>query len=263
MTTPPAGSKQSELMRRTSEVGTPNMPLVSQTSRKLRERWPEWMQQLPYLRLPPPKEGFSLIDRVEMRKILEGATPQALAAIEKDLDHLEKELMPFFAKRDAEASLQQNRYRTVQIGFILLSMVATVLGSVLALTTGSAPWMVPYLAFAETVVALLATFLATLSGRESPMGLWLKNRQRAESLRREFFRFLMDLPPYSDLDGYRRRMLLSERAARINEGQYPDETISIASTPSVVKPPPSANSTTMPSVKPPSTNTTNNSAAGR
>jgi len=251
MTTPPIGDSsaspgQSALARKTATMQTPDMPLVTQTSSHRRERWPEWLQQLPYFKLPPAKAGFSLIDRVEMRKLLDGATPEALASIEKDLDHLEKELIPFFVRCDADASLQQNRYRLIQIGFIFLSMTATILGSVLALTASSIPGVVPYLAFAETVVALIATYLATVGGRQAPLDLWLKNRRRAESLRREFFRYLMDLPPYDELEGYRRRMLLSERAARVNAGQYPDDSTSITAAPTVVKTPPTPPASTGP-----------------
>jgi hypothetical protein len=72
-------------------------------------------------------------------------------------------------------------------------------------------------------VALLATFLATISGRESPLPIWLNNRRRAEQLRREYFRYLMNLPPYDSIEGYQRQMAASRRAADINRGVFPEE----------------------------------------
>lgn len=223
-----------------------NLPRVgppqSQSSNRSRDKWPAWAKQLPYFRLPPAKENFTLIDREEFRRLLSGVgapEPDArqaavqqnqtdgptLRAIEDDLEVLERELIPLFRERDREAKIQQNRYRLYQISFITLSAIATILGSLLAVALNRNPPLVPIIAFGETLVALLATFLAQISGRESPFPLWLTNRRAAESLRREYFRFLMHLPPYETLDGYKRRILLAERAALINRGTAPDDKL--------------------------------------
>jgi hypothetical protein len=69
----------------------------------------------------------------------------------------------------------------------------------------------------------LVIFLATISGRSAPLPNWLNNRRRAEHLRREYFRFLMHLPPYDEPVVYKRQELLSERAADINRGVNPDD----------------------------------------
>jgi len=51
----------------------------------------------------------------------------------------------------------------------------------------------------------------------------LVNRRASEQLRREFFRYLAHLPPYDRLDGYRRKLTLSQRSADINRGVYPQD----------------------------------------
>jgi len=92
-----------------------------------------------------------------------------------------------------------------------------------ALSIDSNPGLVPFFAFLETVIAAFVAYLATVSGREPPMPQWLTNRRASEQLRREFFRYLTHLPPYDKLDGYRRKLTLSQRAADINRGVYPQE----------------------------------------
>jgi heme exporter protein D len=146
-----------------------------------------------------------------------------LKRLQEDIDFLDHELLRLFRQRDFEASLNQNRYRLFQIRFMLLAAIATVIGALQGLALGNNNALVPWLAFAETVVALVVTYQATISGRESPLPLWLQNRRRAEYLRREYFRYLMDLPPYDTVEGYERKLLLSTRAANINRGIYPDQ----------------------------------------
>jgi hypothetical protein len=135
------------------------------------------------------------------------------------MDYLDKELLRLFRERDYEAKQQQNRYRVYQLGYIGLAAAATLIGSLVAVAPRD---MVPILAFLETLIALLTTYLATISGREQPLPLYLSNRRRAEHLRREYFRFLMDMPPYDTLDGYDRHRTLSMRAADINRGFFPE-----------------------------------------
>lgn len=209
-----------------------------------RRRWPAWAKQLPHFKLPPADPNFSLVPKQEALNLLRPdpskvtdstsasahppfrATDKTIRAIESDLNLLEREVVKLFRERDLEAKLQQNRYRLYQISFIALSAVATAIGSLLALAlTQQPPVWVPVLGFAETVVALLATFLAQISGRESPFMLWLENRRAAESLRREYFRYLVRLPPYDNesMPPYERRLLLAERAALINRGSSPDD----------------------------------------
>ena len=97
------------------------------------------------------------------------------------------------------------------------------IGSLQLITFGNQPEIMPGFAFLETVIALMTAFLAALGGREQPQEQWLLNRRRAEQLRREYFRFLTRVPPYDEIAGYQRRMLLAQRAAEINRGVQPQE----------------------------------------
>jgi hypothetical protein len=127
-----------------------------------------------------------------------------------------------FRVRDYQAKFQQNRYRQYQIAYMLLATAATIAGSLLAISLRDTPQSAPFWGLVETLIALGATFLSALSTREPPLPLWIENRRIAEQLRREYFRFLMDLEPYDALEGYDRRSTLSMRAARINRGALPN-----------------------------------------
>lgn len=197
---------------------------LTQAKTGFRQNWPAWAKQFPQLRFPEtPNLGYQLVDRAELRKKLAHVDPDALKRIEEDMDFLDHELMRLFRERDHGAATQQNRYRMYQIMFMVLATLATLIGSLQALTLTGNPNWVPVFAFIETLVALLTTYLATISGREPSMSLWLSNRRRAENMRREYFRYLMNMPPYDEVDGYERRQLLASRAADINRGIFPDK----------------------------------------
>lgn len=199
-----------------------NQP-VTQQKRDFRKNWPAWMKQLPQNNFPPPDPNFQLIDKAKMRELLKDTDPNVVKRLEEDMEFLEHELLRLFRDRDYEAKLQQNRYRQIQIFYTVLAFMATLIGGFQALSLNSNPTLVPLFAFAETVVALFTTLLATISGREPPMQLWLANRRRAEQLRREYFMYVTNVPPYDQYSGYRRKMMLSTRVANINRGIYPDE----------------------------------------
>jgi hypothetical protein len=188
-----------------------------------RSRWPIWAKQLPYLRMPPANPNFQLIDPGELEVALKGADSAEVKRIQDDIAFMDHELLRLFAQQDREAAVQQNRYRLYQIGYILLAALATLIGSLQALTLAGQRELMPWFAFGETIVALCATFLATIAGREPPLVLYLNSRRRAESLRREYFRFLMNLPPYDSVTGPQRRMMLASRAADVNRGVFPGE----------------------------------------
>jgi hypothetical protein len=194
--------------------------LISQAKAGFRARWPVWLQRMPQYNFPPPNEDFQLIDRDQLKQVLTGVDEEIVAGIEADIKHMDYELLRLFRKLDYEAKYQQNRYFLYQIAYMVLAFAATLIGSTLALALDAKPGLVPWLAFAETVVALLTTYLATLSGREPPMPLWVSNRRRAEAMRREYFRYLLNLPPYDEVTGYQREMQLSRRAADINRGFF-------------------------------------------
>ncbi|MBL8152927.1 MAG: DUF4231 domain-containing protein [Anaerolineae bacterium] len=205
-------------------TGGPAATFATQQRPGFRQGWPEWARQLPRSGFEKePNPNYQLIKPEEMAQILAAADPESVKRLQDDMDFLDHELLRLFRQRDFEASLNQNRYRLIQIRFMALAAVATVIGALQALALGNENQLVPWLAFAETVVALVVTYMATIAGREPPLPLWLQNRRRAEYLRREYFRYLMDLPPYDTVDGYERKLLLSTRAANINRGIYPDQ----------------------------------------
>jgi hypothetical protein len=224
--TPSEGSSslawQTAAQKMVSQVDEPS----TQGKTGFRKNWPVWareMPQFPRFNPPDPDPNYQLIDSQKLREVLNGFDPEVIQKIEQDIQFMDYELLRLFRERDHEAKLQQNRYRLFQIFFIGLAAVATMIGSIQALMLNNNPGAVPIFSFLETVVALLATFLATISGREAPLPIWLANRRRAEQLRREYFRFLVNLPPYDGLDSFQRRTLLSKRAADINRGIDPDE----------------------------------------
>ncbi len=199
---------------------------VTQEKRGFRSGWPAWAKQLPRLSFPAPPENFQLIDAAKLEAFFkeQGIGTQTAQRIRDDINHMDHELLRLFRERDYEAAYHQNRYRMFQLLYIMLATLATLIGAFLALMLNANPNMVPILGFAETLVALSTTYLATVSGREPPLPLWMENRRKAEFLRREYFRYLMDLEPYTELEGFEREQRLSLRAARINRGYFPETT---------------------------------------
>jgi hypothetical protein len=203
-----------------------NTEPISQEKQGFRRNWPAWAQQLPRLRFPPPSEvddsKFQLIDPQKLQEVLRNADPEAVKRIQNDIVFLDHELLRLFRNLDYQAKFEQNRYRVYQLTYMLLAAAATLVGSFLALALNSNPIWVPWLAFIETLIALATAYMATVSGREPPMPRWMSNRRKAEHLRREYFRYLMRLPPYDKLDGYKLKQTLSVRAADINRGFFPE-----------------------------------------
>lgn len=193
---------------------------------KYRGRQHPLLKELPFFtKFPSLDPKFSLINEEQLAAFFEREKIDAKiqADIRADIDHMEHELLRMFRDRDYKAKLHQNRYRLYQILYIWLAALAGTLGAAQALSIDSNPGLVPLFAFIETVIAAFVAYLATVSGREPPLPEWLSNRRAAEQLRREFFRYLMHLPPYDRLDGYRRKLTLSQRAADINRGVYPQD----------------------------------------
>lgn len=201
-------------------------PITQERNPNRRANWPEWMRQMPRLHFPPPNDAFQLVDPEKVTNLLSGLDSTTQQSIMNDLKFLNSELLKRFQERDHEASLQQNRYRLYQIGFIVLATSATIVGSLQSLALGNNPTLVPWLAFIETGIALLATYLATIGSREPPLERWMTNRQRSEGLRREYFRYLLCLPPYDAIpEEYKRRLMLKERMADIYRGVFPQESL--------------------------------------
>lgn len=194
---------------------------ISQGKKDFRKGWPMWMKQMPRFRnFPDPDENFQLLDNEQIEQMMEKHDPQAAERMKADIKHMEYELLRLFRTVDYQAKRQQNRYRFYQITYMVLAFVAILIGSMLALSLEVNPGLAPWLAFGETIVALITTYVATISGREPALPAWLNNRRRAEALRREYFRYLMNMEPYDAVAGYHREMLLSRRAADVNRGVF-------------------------------------------
>lgn len=223
--------------------GVLSSAMKTPSSQKGRQWWrryaPIIIQELPLFAINRlPVADYRFISDCDVLALLEDEMifPVGMANREATQDYvcrhlteqlgiLDDKLMRLFRQLDHQAKFQQNRYRKLQLVFIFLATVATALGGIQALALSASPADVPLFAFLETIVALSVTFLAALTGREPPLSQWLNNRRKAEQMRREFFRFLLDLPPYQMLNSDTRQMLLQKRVADINRGVYPDEPV--------------------------------------
>jgi hypothetical protein len=180
------------------------------------------MKELPSWVPIKSRRKFSLIDRDHLKIILDKASPDDAARFTADLDFLEQEMGESYVEWDREAKVAQNRYRRNQINNILLAMVATIVGSFQAVVVGHDATLLRWLGLIETVIAVFAVFLSTGFNAIPPLPEWIKQRRRTESLRQEYFRFLMHQTPYdeapSDLE---RQGLLRARVGDINSGKFP------------------------------------------
>ena len=202
---------------------SPNSEEVQQPltqEKNLRIRWPAFARDFPRREITPDPT-FKLIPEKELNEKLATVDPSIADSIRAQLAHLDKELMGLFRTQDAEAKVGQNQYRKFQLAFIVLALIATVIGSLQGLARDSEITL-SVLALLETVVALFAVFVSRLAAHDSPLTRWLSNRRHAEGLRQEFFRYLMYAAPYDDENTARREILLAQRAAEIHRGNYPE-----------------------------------------
>jgi hypothetical protein len=220
--TTPAPSSAAPPGKSAKDVPAP----ITQGRADFRKRLPVWVQDLPQFATFYPAEPdpeYQLLSRQEIEALIKDAPEPVRKEILEDLDFMDYEVLRLFRQRDHQAKYNQNRYRRRQIFFLALAVSATLIGSIQVIALSSNPSIMPLFAFLETLVALVTAFLAAIGGRESPQELWLTHRRRAEQMRREYFRYLTRMPPYDEVTGYQRRMLLSQRAADINRGMYPQE----------------------------------------
>lgn len=196
---------------------------ISQNPQKQGRTWtPLWFKQLPMLRFNKQPEKFELLDPDRLKELLKDTDPAVRDRIMRDIHYLDHNLLRLFRELDYKASMFQNSYRLLQIAYMGLALLATIVGSLLALSLQGAPELTPYLGGLEAVIAGITTYFATINVDEPPQQHWLKNRMRAEFMRREYFRYLMNLEPYTNLEDYARKALLSNRAANIYRGTFPD-----------------------------------------
>jgi hypothetical protein len=205
-------------------MDTPPKPYSIRASQEMyrRSALPEWMHQLPWLRFPPPIHNFQLIDPAELDMILKTARPEDAKRVREDIEFLDKEVLRLFRDRDYDAKFHLNRYRLYQLFYAGVGIVLVMLALLIMVSINQNSPLVTVLSFIGTLLALTMTYLATVSGREAPVPLYLENRRKAELLRREYFRYLMNLSPYDGVEGYERRRLVSVRAANVNRGLFPE-----------------------------------------
>lgn len=206
-------------------AGTPPVQPVSPVSQQAttnKRPVPEWRRRFPKLRTPPINTKFQLIDPDRLEEILKGMNQPAADRFRKDIQFLEQPLLRLFRERDHEAYVNQNTHRLFQLSFIGLSVLATLVGALLTLSLTSNATFSAFLGFIEAVIAAVTAALAALQGNRPPQALWLQNRLRAEYLRREYYRYLMNLEPYTSLEEVQRRRMLEMRAAEINMGVFPE-----------------------------------------
>lgn len=212
--------------------GSQNQP---KTQQKDDNELPEWVRQLP-LKHVEKVEDYVYIKDKEKEKILDefrenhGKASQvddiknAEIRLERDIQFLQRHLIDKFRQRDYDAKYNQTRYRQYQIAYMVLAALAGIFGSLLALNLNQIEnrgWVLLF-GFLETLVALGTAYLATITGRESPLQEWLTNRQKAEALRREYQRYIVNLEPYKNLNEIRRQRTLKMRVAAINLLGTPD-----------------------------------------
>lgn len=233
--------------------GEDNEPISQQKSGRP-NFGPVWFRDHPFYRLddlPEYKESddyaFFLIQKKNIEKVKsilekkgydQASIAKALEEMDEEIRFMSYEILRLFRRRDYEAKRNQLTYRQLQIMFLILATIATVLGSLQAVFAGYNPSILRWFAFSETIVALVASFLAAIRRVDPPLPSWLNARRRAEALRREYFRYLMKLPPYhkpNDADegreAFKRRQRLAQRAADINRGVFPRETSVLQETP--------------------------------
>lgn len=189
---------------------------------------PVWMRQLPRIKLPKRSNpNFQLIDEKTLQKIKEkyDLDEESINKVRKEQEFLDIEIMGKFREMDVEAKVQQNSFKLYQIVLIILAMLATMAGSLQAIFLSQNPDVVPYLGIIETMIALFTIFVVTIGGSsKDSLQAWIESRRISERFRREYFRYLMDLPPYTSMQvDYERRQLLAKRAASIFNGDSPEE----------------------------------------
>ncbi|MCA9915138.1 MAG: DUF4231 domain-containing protein [Anaerolineae bacterium] len=193
----------------------------------------KWLlEEFPLSSSGGPNENYKLIDPEEYNRICTrlkkrldpGELEKAHERLEADLRDLNRELMPLFRELDLRAKVSQNQYRAFQIGFMFLAALTTFVGSLQLFVVGDPGNNgIAIIGLIETLLSLATVFLVNIQGNESPYSKWLTSRQRAEQLRREYFRYLADASPYNEQFAIpKRRLLMARRATSINEGKDPD-----------------------------------------
>lgn len=223
-TNPPAGTPPGEAASGKApdasgktEDASASQPPISQGTAEYTDRTPQWVKLLPFLDESSIKidQSFKLVDVRGLSDITGYHTHPAREVIEKDVKFLDEVVLQRFRQFDAEAKLYQNKYRRYQITYMLLAALATLLGSILALAFDKNSTVVYLAGFGETAIALITTYFATTVDTKDLLEKYLLKRQRAEALRREYFRYIANLVPYNTSSDAERQRILRSRVSSI------------------------------------------------
>ena len=192
----------------------------------LKRLQPVWFTQMPFKNIPnKPDESFQLIndDMIQEMKDVYQLDAQSIAQIKADRAFMETELMRYFRELDVEAKVKQNEYRKHQIRILILASAATLTGAMQAISINNEPYL-RFFGFLEAVIALFTVFVIQIRSSDATLPGWLGARKKAEQLRREYFRFMLRLPPYDQEQPiYKLRLTLSARVAEIYNDKDPEE----------------------------------------
>ncbi|MDZ4768305.1 MAG: SUMF1/EgtB/PvdO family nonheme iron enzyme [Chloroflexota bacterium] len=207
--------------------------LVTRSFQDTRHRsaWHELVRLLPKLRFKQLNTNFQLIPKDDLTALMQTLRSEARRSISSDIDHLEHDLLPLFRQRDYAAAAAQNSFRLGQLGYAVLVIAIIAMGSLALWLVFVNPTLTRFTAPGALALTLSVLYLVTIMKREPAYPRYLDSRRKAEALRREYFRYLARLSPYSqERDAITRRYLLSERAANLNLGTDAAEAGSKTST---------------------------------
>lgn len=184
-----------------------------------RRNLPEWVRMLPRIRFRQQNLDFQLINKHILQQLLKDVRPDIVWRVSEDVEFAETELLRLFRQRDFNAAYHLNRFHLTELLAVILVLTLVIIGSFTLWTTITNPAMGVVLAFVSTVITLLLVYLLAVRGQEPAYPIYMSNRIRAEFLRREYFRYLIGLPPYHlSNEGVERKRTFAMRVADMNRG---------------------------------------------
>jgi len=175
------------------------------------------------------------------RLMLAKAGVPAGSVVYEDVKVLNRVLVRPFIDEDFNAGFWQNQYFLFQWLFALFALFATIFAvlatatAVASATAASLTTTLPanalpgifnyklagFFGTLTTIMAVIVTILVSAYNRDRPQRTWYEKRRNAESLRKQYYLYLMHMPPY---DNQRHAFALQMIVARIQHSgeQKPD-----------------------------------------
>jgi hypothetical protein len=123
------------------------------------------------------------------------------STIARDVDVLNRVLISNYLIEDHEARYRQNQYFLFQWEFTLLAFVATITATLATLfATNGMTDLSRLFGVITAVVAGFTALFVNVYNRERPQRKWFERRRVAESLRKQYFLYLMHMVPYDTED---------------------------------------------------------------